>query len=595
MRSRLTVLALGTVAACMIMTVGGGCAQEQGRGKPNDYAALPAATRLLTLEIDGPQAPGALEALTALLQSDDPVYRAEAAQTLAVWASMNDACLGNLVPALASNDPLVRGIAQATFIEQNPHGLGLLLVNGNVVKVPANLLKALAQLGDPQGYVDPAAVIMPMTDLMRKHFDGTPEEAVLAADVLARTGDAGARRVLVRIVSTGEGPVLAKAARACVRDDMELGPTLLPVAFQNGPLTRRAVMNALVIRPDPRLKNLPIKGLTDADVTVRHNAIRALGNMDGGASPKELAALLSSKSEEKADVLRALGAIGQPAADILREYIRRGPESEQLEFTAILALSAYADRDDIPWLTNRLRSPSKYVRAAALTALGRIANPEAQAAVVRATSDSDPLVRAMAAKALGQIGTVYGAQQLLVMLNDPDSLVASMAAWGLGHMAYAEAAPALMKLAKQAAPGGAAPGRMGEVQGWPQLAALEALGHIGGDASTAFLRERLAAPLWLLRATAARALGMAGQASPETLKALETAQQDPVNIVRAEACLALQALQAKAPESGPPAKPAEAKPAEAKPAEAKPAEAKPAEAKPAEAAPAKPAEPAKAN
>jgi len=140
----------------------------------------------------------------------------------------------------------------------------------------------------------------------------------------------------------------------------------LPPAFGGGVLARRAVMETLVLHPDPRLKNLPLKGLKDKDLAVRHNAIRALGNMSAAAPVQELVAELnqpvrkqakpaqaqdepapqteaeSIRIQEKADVIRALGAIGQPAAEALRRYLKRGAEAEMLEVTALLAFASSA-------------------------------------------------------------------------------------------------------------------------------------------------------------------------------------------------------------------------------------------------------------
>ena len=231
--------------------------------RSGDYAKLDPATRLIALEADGPTASGTLDALNALLQSDNPVYRAEAGQTLGTWAAVGNPYLA--APAITHWDPLVRSLAQAAYIEHSPDNLGVLSVQGNIVEVRPRILQELALAGDPQGIIAPQDAITPLIDTLRKELASVPQEAVLAADILSRVHDVGARRVLIQLIETGEGEVLAKATRCCSRDDTDLGTTFLPLAFTDGVLARRAAMEDLVLRPNPWLAKLAVKGLHDAD------------------------------------------------------------------------------------------------------------------------------------------------------------------------------------------------------------------------------------------------------------------------------------------------------------------------------------------
>jgi len=539
MSKRLLLLAAGILAACLVACIGGGCGPKK-EALP-DYAAMEPAARLLNAEADGPMAEGALAALDGLLGDPSALIRAEAAQTLGAWGAVCDP--GLALPALGSPDALVRGMAQAAYLESNAYGLAPVAMGSWVLEVPPPILTALGECGDPAGLVDVKKLILAQQEAFRGELDVAPDTAVLAADLLARVGDDGARRVLLRIVETGDGLAVAKATRACVRDDMGLGPTLLPVAFKNRHVAvRRAVMAALVALPDSRLKALPIKALGDSDPMTRRNAIRALGNMAGAAPVEVLAPKLEGTGADRLDVIRALGAIGLPAAKVLREFAKTPPESPDLEVTALLALAPNANRDDVGWISKRLTAPSKYVRAAAAAALGRISLPTAQAALVTAAKDSDPLVRATAARSLGQIGTVYSAKQLLEMLKDVDPLVVSMAAAGLGATGYPEAVPDLKKLAQAPVPENLVVRRLGSVYRAPPLAAAEALGRIGTPEAVACLKEWLGSKSWLMRAQAAQALATAGAKSPEVIQALEKLLKDPVKVVRAQAIVSLQAL-----------------------------------------------------
>ena len=537
MSRRFVVAALGLCAALTVSAIGTGCGPAT---KLSELEKLPPPRRLLAIEAAGPDVEGIAGALGALLNDRSPVIRAQAAQTLATWAATGEARLA--IPALNHRDPLVRGIAQAAYIEHSVYGLAPLVTARHIIEVPPVILDALAELGDREGTVDLKAAILDHQQLMRDAMETDPEMAVLAADLLARVADAGARRHLIRLVETTEGAVRHKAIRACVRGDMSLGPTLLPLAFKGNVESRRAAMRALVISPDPRLRTLPVKGLRDSDTAVRRNAIRALGNLGSAAPIDALAAKLSESGEEKADAIRALGAIGKPAADVLRRYLQTSKDPDAFQVTGLLALAPNANRDDIAWVAPHLKSESKYVRAAAASVLGRIGHPSAQAALVTALKDADPLARAAVAKALGQVGTIYAAQQLVPLLKDPSPLVASMAAWGVGAAKYAGAVDALKGAAKSRASPEAAPSRVGDMYGRPELAAIEALGRIGGAEAVAALRESLKSRSWLTRATAAEALGQAGDKSPEVLGDLDKLLADRTNLVRAQALLSLKAL-----------------------------------------------------
>jgi HEAT repeat protein len=537
MRESVFLSFLGGLAACAALVVSAGCA---GPAATRSYAEMTPAKRILAIEADGPTGEGAEAALKDLLASTEPLYRAQAAQTFALWAVAGDS--GLIIPAITSDDPLVRSVSQATHIEHNPRGNGVLLVQDNtLVEVKPDVLAALYELGDPQGVAGIRTVLAPIQDRLQRSLSGDADEAVLAADLLAKISDAGARRVLIRLVESTEGQVLAKATLACVTNNMDLGPTLLPLVFSDGVVGRRAVMMALVLHPDPRLADLLVAGLNDADATVRHNAIRGLGNLSGSAPVEELTAELLGPSQEKLDILRALGAIGTRGADTLRQYLLRASPPEQLEMTALLALAPYAGRDDIPWVAKRLRSPSKYVRAASLAVLGRIGSPEAQAAVMEAVKDPEAIVRASSAKALGQLGTVYACKELMFLLEDPSPIVASMAAWGLGKAASVEAVPALEKIVKTR-PSQPATRSINDLYPGPELAAIEALGKIGGPRAVAALLESLGSTGWRTRATAAQALAAAGDRSDPVIQSMEKRLQDPVNLVRAQALLGLKAL-----------------------------------------------------
>ena len=528
-------LVLG-VSAVLAMTLAAiGCAPAGQR-----FDNMPPAPQLLVLEAEGPGAKGVAQATQALLASDDTILAASAAQLLGTWAAVGDPYL--VLPALAHPDPLVRGIAQTAYIENHADGLAPLAVEGVLMEVPPAVLAALEQLRDPQGMPDLARVLTDRREKIRLHLAGTEDEAALATDLLARIGDAGALRTVGRLTESGRAEIRAKAASACVRDNMGLAPSLLPALCRSGTIARRAAMRALVSRPDARLKDVVASGMDDLDESVRRNAIRAAGNLGAAAPIDKLAAKLGGLSGEKQDVLQALGAIGLPAAPVLRDYLLKGPATDDLRVEALLAFGPQAGRDDVPWIAKNLRAKNKYVRAAAASALGQVGHPSAQAALMLAVNDQEPIVRATVARALGQIGTAYAGKQLVLMLDDPSALVRSLAAWGLGQSRYPGAVPALAKMAQTTATATEVPLRAGRVYGRPEQAAVEALGRIASPEAVAAVVKTLESPSWLIRATAAQALGESNRSSDAVLAALEKHLDDPVNLVRANALLSLKTL-----------------------------------------------------
>jgi len=532
------------VTVCVLaaaLTVGCISGQRAVQSEP----VAKASARLLALETGGPNARGACDAVAALLDSPHPVVRWQAAALLGTWAAVANPSLA--MPALASDDPLVRSLAQEAYPHASAWGRGVILVNDTVFETERPMLTALAELYSPAGYTPPTTLLPSHVEELRVYLDGDAATAVLAADLLARIGDAGARRVLTEQVSQVDGAVLAKIAQAAVRDRMNLGSILLPQAFAGDTTARLGVVRALVCRPDPQQKDLLLSATKDANPVVRSTAIRALGNLGAAAPVDALAAILANRStREKLDALEALGVCGGEGVAVLRKYLADGPRDDVLRVAAIRAVAPHATREDIGWLTNELKSPNKFVRATAAGALGEIAHPAAQEALIGILGDAEPLVRASAAGALGKIGTVYACEVLLKTLDDASPLVASQAAWGLGEARYVDGVAALAKVADQpvAPPPATKPTawRLGESLGVPQLAAIGALGKIGTDEAKAVLVKCLDAKCPIVRMTAAQALGASGQASEAVQAALEAhLTSDACELVRAASLLSLEA------------------------------------------------------
>ena len=139
MTRRFILPALGLCVALVVSAIGTGCGPVT---KMSELEKLPPHQRVLAIETAGPQTEGVAGALGTLLKDRSPIIRAQAAQTLATWAATGEARL--VIPALNHRDPLVRGIAQATYVEHSAYGLAPLVTARHIIEVPPAILDALA-------------------------------------------------------------------------------------------------------------------------------------------------------------------------------------------------------------------------------------------------------------------------------------------------------------------------------------------------------------------------------------------------------------------------------------------------------------------
>jgi HEAT repeat protein len=265
-------------------------------------------------------------------------------------------------------------------------------------------------------------------------------------------------------------------------------------------------------------------------------------------------------SEVRTTAIGALGRIGDPRALGPVEELSRAP-SPALRREALLALmdSALAQRGDRVAAGIRLLEDldqEGYPRARAATALGASADARAVEPLVRALKDPripagftalpspDALtgqaktmaerlrslhnVRAHAARALGVLGATSAEAALLDAAGDPDPLVRIQSVAALGRLRSPAAVPRVIQALED-----------------PDLrvqeTAVTSLGVLGDAAAVPFLVRALEAEDPHLRERAAAALGrLKAQTAREPLTRL--AEDDPEASVRQAAHRALRAL-----------------------------------------------------
>ncbi|WP_371566309.1 fumarate reductase/succinate dehydrogenase flavoprotein subunit [Streptomyces canus] len=269
-----------------------------------------------------------------------------------------------------------------------------------------------------------------------------PEPAVrrTAVTVLTETAPPGTGPVLAKAL-TDLDPGVRAAAAASLRELVETLPPepalregLAAALAESDPVVRAAALDVLRAL---RLGDTELfaGALTDSDIAVRIEAVRALVSVDAAVELAQAAttdpsrevrvtiakALATVSAERPLDVVLdaltrltedtdalvrgaaygALGTTGCPAPLATRAVAALSAAAWQVRSGAATALSA-ADPDvAVPALAKALADPNADVRKAAVLALTRhTSTADARAALATATTDSDADVRAYAARAL---------------------------------------------------------------------------------------------------------------------------------------------------------------------------------------------------
>ncbi|MGC0338691.1 fumarate reductase/succinate dehydrogenase flavoprotein subunit [Streptomyces sp. SLBN-8D4] len=269
-----------------------------------------------------------------------------------------------------------------------------------------------------------------------------PDPAVrrTAVTVLTETTPPGTGPVLAESL-TDHDPGVRAAAAASLRELVETLPPepalregLAAALAESDPVVRATALDVLRAL---RLGDTQLfaSALTDADIPVRIEAVRALVSVDAteelahaattdpsrevrvtiakalatvwAERPLDIALDALARLTEDPDALvrgaayGALGTTGCPAPLAARAVTALSAAAWQVRSGAATALSAAAPDVAVPALAKALADPNADVRKAAVLALTRHTGTEdARAALATATTDSDADVRAYAARAL---------------------------------------------------------------------------------------------------------------------------------------------------------------------------------------------------
>ncbi len=417
-----------------------------------------AAVRARTLLAIARAAPAGAEARVAeFLRDEKGGVRQMAAFALGQLAA--PAQLGALVGATEDTDPLVVAAAAGALAR----------IGGTEV---ADRLTSL--LGFEAAHVRRAAALG-----LARLADSTRVEPLLAA--LAAENDPGATAAMIEALE--KTPRLLPAS------------ALVPLLGSSSPVVRAAAARALGKTGDGATGRTPlVAALDDREWRVRTSAARALGELRAGqAAPALIARLKDPQSHVREAAAAALGEIGHAGAaePLVRASADASPGVRRAAVTALgVVLGARAPAT----LSTRLEDPSPYVAAAALTALATAAGKEALPVVVARTDPGQhSAVRLAAVAALGHLGLPAAASPLRALVSDEDWAVAAIAADVLAELGDRGAEEALMTAAAREA---------GFEETAARVAAIAALGRVGGARALGTLRRALADPDPRVRAAA---------------------------------------------------------------------------------------------
>jgi HEAT repeat protein len=220
-----------------------------------------------------------------------------------------------------------------------------------------------------------------------------PEVRAYAVDALRDFKDPKVAPALIASLSDPSPEVRATAAATLARrSDPEAMEALMVAARDKHAPVRRKVMAALKRYQDRRAVVVFIAGLQDPDVEVRRIAAKALGYIRDDRASQPL-----------------LRAVNDPDAGVRQ--------------SAINSMQYYNNPSAVGPLTKALGDKDNGVRAKAALVLGPIglgpvSDPEAVAALVRATQDVHPQVRRNAVMALKHVKDPRALEALLVSCQD---------------------------------------------------------------------------------------------------------------------------------------------------------------------------------
>jgi HEAT repeat protein len=452
----------------------------------------------------GPDAKGAVPALTAGLKHDDKGVRVLAVQALAKIEPGNESLkplLGEAVPALAEvlrqQDGGLRAWAAQSLGSIGPDARGAEPALTAALADSDGAVRAAA--ADALGRIGPREAAA-FTGLVAAQCDAGEAVRAAARGSLTRLGKA-AVPALVDSLKDPSAEVRAASAESLGRIGADAVPDLMPATRAADERVRRGAVTALAKAGPAARPAVPwlVRALEDQDREVRLGSARALGVVkpDKPAAAEALLKRIHDPDEGFCAACRdALVAIGRGSAGPLAGALKGGDGATRRTAAELLRKIGSEAGEAVPALCAAARDADVQVRVAALTALrdvvtvpgeGRLAaaGESALEALAGGLRDADGEVRIAAHLGMIRLGS-RSAPALGAALGEKEPVVRRLAAETLGKLGP-EARPAAPDLVAALRDADA------EVRDGAAFA-LEALDPELGAAVRA-LRQALAAPM----------------------------------------------------------------------------------------------------
>lgn len=507
-----------------------------------------------------------LSPLVEFLNGEDADLRMQAALALGEQRDLRAASA--LLDALADADQNVRyhvieALGKLRAAESADALAGIAETRDFFLAFPA--LDALARIGDPR--VAPRVVPLLADDLLREAAADMlgqlgDEETVAPLAALLNEPEAPTTIVARALAALhdryerqyGEGSYIADLSRAAVNatgaqnllDALnesrpeELRPLALALGWLEGAAVEHALTRLLghadargevieaLVRHGAGVTELLIEQLGSEDLEIRKAAVVALGRIGDARSVPALVEVLDEDAElvmAAADALAKIGdprafeallaLVGDPNAGVRQSVVgalnslgapqmpaRVLPlledDDPNVRESAVKIAGYFGYRECVDLLLERCRDEDERVRRAAVESLPFLEDERATPALVRALKGETPKVRAAAAGAMALAEGAEVSAALIEALGDEDSWVRYFAARSLGRLQFAGGVGALAALARD------------DKANHVRIAAVEALGGIGGETAFAAVRPLLKSDEPDLARVAADALSRMG-------------------------------------------------------------------------------------
>ncbi len=470
---------------------------------------------------------GLLETLTAGIQSKDAGLRLESAEALAGMARTAPAAVKALVPALDDKDNVVRAAAAKALILVPEHRARSIDALAACLKSPSarlrtRVIQALAEAGPVAA---PAA-----KGLTHVLMSGPVALRVQAAVALGKLGPgaADAAAALAYSAQRGPKPVREPSKQAYATLDMtalrSLKYLLPALDAKDGRVNRGAVFG--LVEHGSAVVDALVKTLMEKTESVRADwilvAFREMGPEASGAVRAIATVLDATKNRNrKRYAMRALGAIGKPAASAVKdiEAVLRHHDAS-LHRSAIDALGKLAESTDEArdMLLRTLKTEGEEKahqrkRAAAARAIGRLGR--------RAGAAIDTLIQLLRHKEQALRDSVIAALADLSPHSHSALTTAIKEGTGLGRTSAAHAVRRIGREAEKLVPA-----LIDALEVRPSNGAFgDALAAIGKPAVRK-LKRLLRSKHSSVRAEAARTLGNIGPEAKSAVSALRRLLKD---------------------------------------------------------------------